>query len=220
MMPHCLSTFSPLPIVSGEMPICSAIVVRLIRARPCSSWVCARWTARRVALISNLWLPLRWGLLNNASSQRMNASSSRLRSWARLKALSSAGAGCGLVMRSPLFPAGVSHEVRVAPFHRRRGRLWRPGAAFRLALPGGAHRAIVRGEYHMLDERGRVVVVCVGVEAQRQQKRAVPRLSRERARKLSKAEPTGVEFSVTNFLPLPYPVWKTVSEGATPSGGR
>ena len=30
-------------------------------------------------------------------------------------------------------------------------------------------------------------------------------------------EPTGVEFSVTNFLPLPYPFWDTVSKGATPA---
>ena len=35
-----------------------------------------------------------------------------------------------------------------------------------------------------------------------------------------KTEPTGVGYSVANFLPLPYPVWETVSQGATLSGGR
>ena len=33
-------------------------------------------------------------------------------------------------------------------------------------------------------------------------------------------EPTGVEFSVTNFLPLPCPVWETVPQGAPPTSGR
>ncbi len=171
MTPHCLSTFNPLPMVSGETPICSAIVVRLIWARPCASWVCARCTARRVALISNLWLPLRWGLLNNASSQRMNASSFRLRSWMRLKALRSAGdgwvsgAGCGLVMRSPPFLACASHEAPAAPFHRRRGSLWRPGAAFRLAQCGEGHQASFRGGCH--DAVYRAQDDVVGVERRR-----------------------------------------------------
>ena len=35
---------------------------------------------------------------------------------------------------------------------------------------------------------------------------------------LIKAEPTGVEFSVTNFLPLPYSFWGPVSKGAAPAG--
>jgi hypothetical protein len=35
---------------------------------------------------------------------------------------------------------------------------------------------------------------------------------------LATAEPTGVEFSVTNFLPLPYPIWHIVSKGAAPAG--
>ncbi len=34
------------------------------------------------------------------------------------------------------------------------------------------------------------------------------------------AEPTGVEFSVTNFIPLPCPGWETVSQGPTPSNRR
>jgi hypothetical protein len=34
----------------------------------------------------------------------------------------------------------------------------------------------------------------------------------------NRTEPTGVECSVTNFLPLPYPLWHLVSKGATPAG--
>jgi len=31
------------------------------------------------------------------------------------------------------------------------------------------------------------------------------------------AEPTGVESSVTNFIPLAYPLWDTVSKSAAPA---
>jgi hypothetical protein len=41
-------------------------------------------------------------------------------------------------------------------------------------------------------------------------------LAGERAER-DRPEPTGVECSVTNFIPLPYPIWNTVSKGATPA---
>jgi len=41
----------------------------------------------------------------------------------------------------------------------------------------------------------------------------------ERAERIL-TEPTGVGSSVTNFLPLPGPVWENVPQGATPLGGR
>jgi hypothetical protein len=45
------------------------------------------------------------------------------------------------------------------------------------------------------------------------------RLAGKRAER-NLTEPTGVEYAFANFFPLPCPVWKTVSEGAPPSGGR
>src|SRR6266567_9573952 len=32
----------------------------------------------------------------------------------------------------------------------------------------------------------------------------------------TRPEPTGVEYSVTNFLPLPCPLWETISTGTVP----
>jgi hypothetical protein len=34
----------------------------------------------------------------------------------------------------------------------------------------------------------------------------------------NRPEPTDVECSVTNFLPLPYPFWHIISKGAAPAG--
>ena len=45
------------------------------------------------------------------------------------------------------------------------------------------------------------------------------RLAGKRAER-NRPEPTGVEYAFANFLPLPCPVWKTVSKGATPAGAR
>jgi hypothetical protein len=35
-----------------------------------------------------------------------------------------------------------------------------------------------------------------------------------------RTEPTGFESSVTNFISLPYSIWKTVSQGPTLAGSR
>jgi len=33
----------------------------------------------------------------------------------------------------------------------------------------------------------------------------------------NRPEPTGFQSSVTNFLPLPFPFWETVSKGSAPA---
>src|SRR6266699_2051079 len=44
----------------------------------------------------------------------------------------------------------------------------------------------------------------------------VPRIQAESwERSRNRPEPTGFQSSVTNLLPLPCPVWETVSQGAT-----
>src|SRR6266496_841840 len=56
---------------------------------------------------------------------------------------------------------------------------------------------------------------------QRNMKKTCPRLKRSLGHvRGTEPEPTGVEFSVANFLPLPCPVWETVPQGATPFEGR
>ena len=80
----------------------------------------------------------------------------------------------------------------------RRGRLRNQGQSL---LASGLRQTSGEG-----GARGRIREQHVGLAGKRAER--------------NRTEPTGVEFSVTNFLPLPCPVWETVPQGAPPAGGR
>lgn len=89
----------------------------------------------------------------------------------------------------------------------------------------GSERASVKGGTEVVDSAIEGKVCChlgSGTEEEMRSSRGrircqCMRPAGERAER-NRTEPTGVEYSVTNFLPLPYPFWHIISKGTAPAG--